>query len=258
MEIYQHFRKDEEPFIDQVMSWKEQVERSFQQRLTDFLDPREQQIMDMLIGSKGDEVKLAYHGGNPYVERKRVVIAPFYDTIQADDFQLTLLQASYQSKFVNVTHSDIMGAFLSLGIKRKKLGDIYVDNGLIQIVVADEIASYVKTNLLSIKTTKITLEEMPLSEFKRKQMNWEESDCTVSSLRLDTLVKEIYRISRKDAVSYINKSHVKVNFKVIEDVKFLLQEGDLLSLRGKGRSKVVQIRGKTKKDKIKVTTAILK
>ncbi|MYL58698.1 RNA-binding protein, partial [Virgibacillus halodenitrificans] len=41
MELYQHFRKEEQPFIDQVMSWKEDVEQKFEHKITDFLDPRE-------------------------------------------------------------------------------------------------------------------------------------------------------------------------------------------------------------------------
>ncbi|EQB36496.1 MULTISPECIES: YlmH family RNA-binding protein [Virgibacillus] len=258
MDIYQHFRKDEEAFIDQVFSWREQVSKSFQLKLTDFLDPREQQIVDMLMGTKESDIQVMFFGGNPHTERKRAIIAPFYEQIAEKDFQLTMLQTKFQSKFVSLTHRDAMGAFLSLGIKRKKLGDILVEDGIIQIVVAEEIAAYVMANLNAIKKATLQLEEKPLDFLQVKQLNWEETESTVSSLRLDTIVKEIYRISRKEAAEYIKKMYVKVNFKVVEDGKFQLQEGDLISLRGKGRSKVVEVRGKTKKDKLKLTTAILK
>ncbi|GAB3067866.1 YlmH family RNA-binding protein [Virgibacillus ainsalahensis] len=258
MDIYQHFRKEEQPFIDQVISWKEQVEQSFQPKLTDFLDPREQQIIDMLIGTQNDELKIYNNGGGTHVERSRVIVAPFYEEITTDSFQITLLQADFADKFITLKHRDVMGAFLSLGIKRKKLGDIFIGEGIIQIVVADEIAPYVLTNLTSIKKAKIKLEKKPFSSFIENKMHWIESDKTVSSLRLDALVKEIYNISRKEAANYITKQMVKVNFKVMDNGKVLLQEGDLLSLRGKGRSKLVKINGRTKKDKWKVTTAVLK
>lgn len=258
MDIYQHFREDEQPFIDQVLSWKEQVEQSFQVKLTDFLDPREQKIIEMLIGTNNDDVKMYKNGGGINAERSRIVIAPFYEEIEMKDCQLTLLQASYPDKFISVEHRDVMGAFLSLGIQRKKLGDIYADDGLVQIVLADEIASYVITNLNSIKQATIKLKEVPLSSIIEKETSWIESDMTVSSLRLDAVLKEIYRISRKAATEQIDKSKVKVNHKVVEDGKFILQEGDLLSVRGKGRSKLVKINGRTKKDKWKITTAILK
>src|SRR5690625_6105776 len=71
MSIYQHFREEEQPFIDQVLSWKEQVERTYQAKLTDFLDPREQQIIDMLTGTAGDDLQVKLDGGGTYSERKR-------------------------------------------------------------------------------------------------------------------------------------------------------------------------------------------
>ncbi|RKQ37410.1 RNA-binding protein [Oceanobacillus halophilus] len=257
MDIYQHFRKDEHSFIDQVLSWKEQVERTFIPKLTDFLDPREQQIIEMLIGTNHDELKLYFNGGGVHSERKRAVIAPLYEEIEQDTYQLSLLQAKYQDKFVTLEHRDVMGAFLSLGVKRKKLGDILVKDGVIQIVTAQEIAFYVLTNLNSIKKANIEFGEKPFTSLIEVEKNWIEMDKTVSSLRLDAVLKEIYHISRKDAAEYIKRQYVKVNFKVVEEAKFPLQEGDLLSLRGKGRSKLVKINGQTKKEKWKLTVAIL-
>src|SRR5699024_312026 len=102
MSIYQHFREEERPFIDQVLSWKEQVERMYQAKLTDFLDPREQQIIDMLIGTAEDDLQVKLFGGGAYSERKRVVIAPFYEEITNESFGLTLMQASYPDKFITL------------------------------------------------------------------------------------------------------------------------------------------------------------
>src|SRR5690625_6844211 len=84
MGIYQHFRKEEHPFIDQVLSWKEDVERTYRYRLTDFLDPREQQIIESIIGTNNEELQLVSYGGGKYSERKRVIIAPFYEEITND------------------------------------------------------------------------------------------------------------------------------------------------------------------------------
>src|SRR5699024_398975 len=102
------------------------VERTYYPRLTDFLDPREQQIIDMLVGTETDDLQLRQFGGGKYTERKRALIAPFYEPINEESFQLTVLEASYPDKFVSISHRDVMGTFLSLGLKRKKLGDILV------------------------------------------------------------------------------------------------------------------------------------
>ena len=257
MDIYQHFRKEEAPFIDQVLSWKEQVERSYISKLTDFLDPREQQIVETIIGAGNDELQIAAFGGSPHTERKRMIIAPFYEEITAESYQLILLEAPYQEKFVTLTHRDAMGAFLSSGVKREKLGDIFVANGLIQIIVAAEISPYIVMNLTSVKNAKIKLTEKELANVSIPRPNWVESSQTVSSLRLDTVLKEIYRMSRSVAQQAIERQQVKVNHKVVQDTKFLLEAGDLLSFRGKGRSKVIRIEGQTKKEKWRITTATL-
>lgn len=258
MDIYQHFRKDEQPFIDQVLSWKEQVERSFINKQTDFLDPRQQQIVSMIIGSNEVDVKVNLFGGFKNAERRRAIISPYYEEVTETDFQITMLEATYPEKFLSLTHRDILGACLSLGLKRSVIGDIFVEDGKIQIITAAEITAYITANLTSINRATISLKEQPLSFIMEKQMDWVERDHTVASLRLDVVLKETYHLSRKTALELIKRQFVKVNYKVAEEAKYLLREGDMLSVRGKGRSKLISVNGKTRKDKLKITMAVLK
>ncbi|GAB4072392.1 RNA-binding protein [Barrientosiimonas marina] len=258
MDIYQHFRKEEQPFIDQVLSWLDQVEKTYQSKLTDFLNPREQKIVDMLTGTSMMDLRVLKHGGSINAERQRVIIAPEYEEVTEDAFQLTLLQGTYHTKFVSLTHRDVMGAFLSIGLKRQKLGDIIVENGLVQIITAQEMAPFVLTNLTEIKHTHTRLSEKPLSSAVAGSGDWVTSDHIVTSLRLDTVVTAIYRLSRKTAADMIAKGYVKVNYQVIDDRKFSVDAGDMISIRGKGRSRLVSFNGYTKKDKVSITAAILK
>ena len=46
--IMQHFRKDEQPFIETVVGWIREVENTYAPKLTDFLDPRERYIVESL------------------------------------------------------------------------------------------------------------------------------------------------------------------------------------------------------------------
>ncbi|WLV25696.1 RNA-binding protein [Aciduricibacillus chroicocephali] len=255
--LYQHFRKDEHPFIDQALSWISHVELVYESKLTDFLDPREQDILRSLVGLGNDTIRLEFYGANENSERKRAIIAPFYEEPVPDDFQIVVLEAKYPEKFVQLEHRDCLGAFMSLGIDRKKLGDMIVEEGLIQIAVGSEIASYVQANLVSIKHAKIKLTEVSHETFRLTPAHWDESAKTVSSLRLDAVIGEIYNLSRKVAQEAIAKGLVKVNYRLIEDSKFQLQEEDMISLRGEGRSKIIAIKGTTKKDKIRITCARL-
>ena len=258
MTIYQHFRKHEHPFVDQVLSWKEQVERSYAPSLTDFLDPREQQIVRSIIGTTNELVQFEFFGGGDSTERKRAIIAPYYEEITKEDFDIQLLEASFQEKFVSIKHRDILGAFLSLGIDRKKIGDIIVVPNRLQLIITKELSTYTKLHLTKVNNTSISLKEKPFSEMLEKQETWVDSTHTVSSLRLDVLVKEIYQLSRKNALQLIQANRVKVNFTDVDDPAIQLMEGDLISVRGYGRSKLVRIDGKSRKNKTKIVTTRLK
>lgn len=258
MSMYQHFRKHEHPFIDQVLSWKEQVMRSFTAYQTDFLDPREQQIIESLIGTTNEDIRFFFFGGGEEAERKRAIIAPYYEEITDDDFDVVLLEAGFESKFVQMQHRDILGSFMSLGIDRKKIGDIIVNRDRFQFLLADELSAYVKMNLTKIKHTTITLQERAFTDIIIGDDKWIEKHHTVSSLRLDVLIKELYQMSRKDAMQHIKANRVKVNFTDVDDPAMQIIEHDLISLRGFGRSKVLKLHGKTRKDKIRITSARLK
>ncbi|WP_182199086.1 RNA-binding protein [Paraliobacillus salinarum] len=248
MDIYQHFRKDEQPFIDQVLTWKEQVEIQHRTKHSDFLDPREQQIFKSLIGND-EQFNIKFFGGAEQTERQQAILAPFYHTIDRSDFPITLLQASYPKKFVAIQHRDVLGAFLSQGLIRRKLGDIVIDDHHIQIAVSEDIASFVEMNVNSIKKASIQWNKVPLDKAIESKEQWHARQATVSSLRLDVLMKEIYRVSRQTASEAIAKGLIKVNFKKVENPAFLVESGDIFSFRGKGRSKLVEVLGQSKKDK---------
>ena len=258
MSIYQHFRKHEHPFVDQVLSWKEQVMRHYTLYQTDFLDPRDQQIVESIIGTTNEEVLFTFFGGAEEAERKRAIIAPYYEEITDDVFEVNLLEGNFDSRFVNIKHRDILGAFTSLGIDRKKIGDIYVTESRFQFFIAAELSSFVTLNLTKIKNASITLREKSFSQLIENQDVWVHKQHTVSSLRLDVIVKEVYQMSRKDAVRYIKANRVKVNFTDIDDPAMQILKNDLISLRGFGRSKVIDLHGKTRKDKWRITSARLK
>lgn len=256
MEIYQHFRKEEQPFIDQVLSWRDQVEKQYQRKVSDFLDPREQKIYQTLIGND-EQLVLSFFGGAPETERKQAILAPYYETIDPVDFPIKLIQANYPTKFMTIEHRDVLGAFLSLGMKRKKIGDIFVGDGIVQLLVSSDIETFVKWNLTTIKKASIEWVERPLSDAIGSTDIWQAHTTTVSSLRLDVLMKEIFGVSRSNAVLAIQKGLVKVNFRIVENPAFVVEEGDIFSFRSKGRGRLTELSGLTKKNKWRISFEIL-
>jgi RNA-binding protein YlmH len=251
MNIYQHFRPEEREFIDQVLQWKSYVESAYALKLTDFLDPREQHILKILIGDQG-EVKYKLFGGSPGVERKRACLMPEYMTENEVDFQITLFEIDYPMKFVTIEHPQVLGTLMSLGLKRGKFGDILVKEGRIQFFAAEEINNYIKNNLESIGRAGVKLKELDLNAAISSDELWMENVITISSLRLDTVVSGIHNLSRQKSQLFIGQGHVKVNWAIIENTSFECDEGDLISVRGHGRAKIMSIEGKTKKEKWRI------
>ncbi|MDR7076363.1 RNA-binding protein YlmH [Neobacillus niacini] len=251
MNIYQHFRPEEREFIDQVVSWKDYVESSYSPKLTDFLDPREQHILKVLIGEHGS-VKYQLFGGISESERKRALIMPDYFVPTENEFQINLFEIDYPIKFLSIEHPQVLGSLMSLGLKRGKFGDILMKDGRVQFITATEISDYIKINLESIGRASIRLKELALEEAIKTDELWMEQDITVSSLRLDTIISGIHHISRQKSQLYIQQGLVKVNWTSIENHSFECAEGDLLSVRGFGRVKILSIEGRTKKDKWRI------
>jgi RNA-binding protein YlmH len=251
MNIYQHFRPEEREFIDQVLQWKSYVESSYALKLTDFLDPREQYILKTLIGENG-EIKYKLLGGSQDTERKRALILPEYLTGNEEDFQIALLEIDYPKKFVTIEHPQVLGSLMSLGLKRGKFGDILIKDGRIQFFAAKEVCDYIKNNLESIGRSGVKLTEINLNSSICSDVLWTDEHVTVSSLRLDTIVSNIHHLSRQKSQLFIGQGLVKVNWTLIENSAFEVCEGDLISVRGYGRARMMSIDGKTKKEKWRI------
>lgn len=253
MEQYiQHFRKDEQPFIEKVVDWKRDVLYRHSVKLTDFLDPREQFIVQSIIGSE-DDVLVKSYGAFTNAERQRMLIYPSYVEVEKADFQIAVFSIQYPFKFEKLRHQDILGALLSLGLNRDKFGDIYVKENLIQFALSKEVAHYVQMNLNTIGKVKVQLDEInDESKLIQLEEQWNEYNLILSSMRLDNVVSTILNISRSKAQNFIKSGKVKVNFAIREENSFEIGEGDLLSVRGFGRIKIISIEGRTNKEKIRL------
>jgi RNA-binding protein YlmH len=252
MNIYQHFRPEERDFIDQVLNWKNHVEKTYSPKLTDFLDPREQQIVSTIVGQHED-VKFSFFGGVNQTERKRALFFSGYDQPEDVDYQISLFQVNYPSKFVTIEHRHVLGSLMSLGLKRGKYGDILYRDSTVQFFCAKEVSEYIQLELTSIGKATIRLEEIPFHLAVVVEESWQEASFTSSSLRLDAIIASIFQCSRQKSQILIGQGYAKVNWAVIESSSFECKEGDTLSVRGYGRVKLGSIDGKTKKDKWRIT-----
>lgn len=255
--IYQHFRPEEKPFIDAALDWKMNVEDTYASRLTDFLDPRQQFILQSVIGSDS-EVRFLFYGGYEKAERKRALLYPEYLEPEDDDFEIGLYEIGYPKKFVSIEHPMVLGSLMSLGIKRDKYGDILSDGDRVQFMANKEIEPYLLSELKEIGKTAVSLRIASHEDIIRSREEWTEQLATVSSLRLDAVLSAGFSISRQKAQTLIERKLVKLNWKTEGQAAEECRQGDMISARGYGRCKVIDIGELTKKHKHKVTLGMLR
>jgi RNA-binding protein YlmH len=250
--IYSHFHPDEHRFVDKAAEWVERAAVQHALKRTDFLDPRQAFIVTTLANRHPD-VRIRLDGGYEQAERKRALIAPDYRSLEDEDIGILVLSIrSEDSKLETLDHGDYLGAVLGLGIKREKVGDIHVRADGAHILISSEIAEYIHLNLQQVHRVHVHTEILPASQLQRTAEQFEHMSLSVASLRLDGIVSDVYRLSRAKVMLPIKAGRCKVNWKQEENPSASLKEGDVVSLQGFGRFKVLEVEGMTKKGRIRV------
>ena len=251
--FYAHFHPDEKAFVDRVQEWLERTISQHEIRRTDFLDPRQQFIVQTLINKVGD-ISYRFDGGDDESERKRAIVAPSYIDAQYEDLELCIIEVTSPSdKFDDLDHGDFLGSLIGLGIKRDKLGDIFLHATFCHIVTTKEMANYLDIHLRQVHRLNVFTQILPIDKLKPIRSEMEQMQFTVASLRLDAIASDAYRISRAKIVEPIKSGKCRVNWKQEEDPSKQLKSGDMVSLKGLGRFKVLSVGDTaTKKGKIRV------
>lgn len=255
-ELYQHFRDDEKLFIDHVKDWVQQVEFQYSPYLTPFLDPREQYIVESIIGQH-NEVKAEAYGGYEAAERKRLFLSPSYFEPSQDDYKIKITEIRYPKKFAELSHGKILGTLMGTGVKREMLGDIITDGEDWQFFADEAIMQFLLPSLTKIGNITIQLEEIVYTDILVPKDTWDERNEIVSSLRLDVILASVFHISRQKSKELISSNKVKVNWNETDRPDIVLGIHDVVSIRGYGRIRIEAIEGKTKKEKMRLRLGVL-
>jgi len=251
--IYAHFHPDERVFVDRAQEWVERAAQLHEVKVTDFLDPRQAFIVRSLVNREPD-VACRFEGGGPSAERTKAIIAPDYRNLEAEDAGIAVLAIeSADNRFSELDHDDFMGAILGLGLKRDKIGDIHVGQDVCHVVIASETIRFVNMHLQQVHRAAVRCDILPIGSLRPVPVAFEEMSFTVASLRLDGIIGDAYRLSRAKALEPIQAGRCRVNWKPEENPSKELKAGDVVSLKGFGRFKLLEIDGMTKKGRIRVT-----
>lgn len=202
----------------------------------------ENQILIKRCFKNNDYVKAYFYGGYLDAEYKRVILS--VNEPKLEDYQITIYKIIFYDKDIEVNHRMLLGSILSLGLKREIVGDIVFDGNYYYFFLCSSMTNFVKENLNKIGKYNISLELYDKEVNVKKE--YEEKEIFIASMRLDNVLANSYNLGRARAQEMINDGLVKVNHEVVLKGAKILKESDLLSVKGKGRVILENIKGKTK------------
>lgn len=219
---------------------------------SDFLSPHEAAMVKRVL-DKVNGIFYTFTGG--YDVAERVITAMSSDFIDAEEVlnnaPLSLLRIT-SSADKSLSHRDYLGSLLGLGIKREKIGDILVYEGYADVFLIETIAEYISYNLDKIGNVKIQCQLRQIDQYIPPQKKEKTVAATVASLRADSVAASGFGVSRTKVLEYFKSQRVNVNWEVVQNPSRQLSEGDVISIRGKGRIVLDKVGGTTKKDRINI------
>lgn len=243
-----------EETVIQLVDTAEAVLKNRKFRLSGFLDPFGQEIAET-VAANYDNLRVDFGGGYPGAERARAMFVHEDFPGTPPGFDIACIEAKWNGQFARLSHRDVLGSLMSLGIERDRLGDLLVTNDSVKILCDEKMAAYFLQNLTRIGSVGVEVQETCLDTIAPKEERCKEIRATVASLRIDSIAASGFGCSRSRAASDIAADKMKLNWQAVKSASQSVKEGDIISMRGRGRLEVAEVRGKTKKGR---TVVVLK
>lgn len=212
--------------------------RTKQIATTAFLDEKERGYVLAKAKQEGYEV---YEWPEEDAERKRLCLATWD---HSEPLGVALRLYGFTKP---LHHPHILGSLMALNLRREELGDIWIYGTEALIFTTEQAAKVVLRQLQQVGSTPVQVEMCERLWPAKPAEEGREQDVNVASLRLDNLVSEIYGLRREEAKQAIERGQVKINHVVEQKPSSFVEEGDLLSVKKKGRAKILQLLGESKK-----------
>ncbi len=214
-------------------------------QVTNFLDPAE--LVEVENAIKYVEHVVA--GGFDEAERKLILIGSEDAGVIGDYISVIRVTAN---ESVKLSHRSVLGSLMGLGLKRDVFGDIIVKDNVCDIIVTKSVLEYIFNNLKYVGREKVMLRDVNLKDLMIPEDVSKEVRTTVSSLRVDSVISAGYGISREKSAELVKAECVKINHVVIGSASKAVREGDVISVRGKGRLILESVVGQSRSGRVKL------
>ena len=221
---------------------------------TGFLNLHEQSSALPLMREAKDLLTFFY-GGYEDAERRMLIIAPKElaetpeDALAMGDY-IRVIEVDAVKGGRPLTHRDYLGSMLGLGIDRSVTGDILVGENGADILAKPEIADFLLQEYHMVGHTDVRLREKSLDELALPEKKFQIVRDTLASLRLDNVLSSAFRISRNEAAKAIRTGLVFVDHAEMTKNDYRVDEGAVLILRGKGKARLREVGGESRKGRI--------
>ncbi len=212
-----------------------------------FLDEREAAVAERTARSlKGEGWSL--WGG--YEESERKIFGVFPDYMEPDPFRFPITAITIRFRSCDhLDHRDFLGALLGAGLQRSVIGDILPEEGRCICFVRTENTGFLLSQIDRIGRVGVKLSE-GYQEPLPAGRGFSEFQEVVASARLDCVVAAAIGQSREKASRMIEAGLVMKNHEQVLSLSEPVQEGDKLSVRGKGRYIIDRLGPVTKKGRM--------
>ncbi len=243
---------------------------------SDFLTPREQHYLKQYLARCGRRNTVRFYGGFAGAERCVAVFLPDYlldlldECEEGSDVEALYLRESLDEALVMleirgsgyraITHRDVLGAVLGLGIERDAIGDILLldgdgsgrDQPRIYLLATSRIAPFLLSEFKKIgsDTVRVRIGRFP-DGFVFEPRVRKIAD-TVASNRLDCVIGSFTNTAREKAQSLIRSGLVEVDYEVEQRADARLLPPNVITVRGYGKFRLLSLGEVTKKGRIRL------
>ena len=253
LQLTKHQKDEDKILIARVLDKLKFAENRNKIESTDFLDLREQWLIKEMLGIRKYR-NYKFFGGYEFSERNIIIFSNSIDFVNQEEINnlLSIIRITLPNNLKGeYEHKIYLGGLMKLGIKREKIGDIIVRDDGADIIVKKDLAEYLKNNLKELtRFQKSKIEIKNIDELIYIKPEKKVIKINIPSMRLDCIVGELAKCSRNEANKILEDERVFVNF--IEEIRPSknVEEGDYITIRGKGRFRIIKILGITKKGRI--------
>lgn len=229
----------------------EQTERKNIPSATVFLSPRERQLAQAMLNAAAVRSGYLFDGGYEGAERTVLLFLPGWAEEPAGD-ELVFLRASFHGG-EGLTHRDILGSLMGLGVVRERVGDILVSPHSADIVAAPPLREFFLREWDQAGRVKLTVTEIGREALCVPQTQVKVIRDTVSSLRLDAVTATAFSMSRGRVAELIAAGKVSLDHVPCLKGDKPVGEGAVITARGLGKAKLAGVGGLSKKGRTGIT-----